>query len=212
MEKIIIVGAGGFALEAIDLIDSINSVKLKYEIIGFLDDFKKDIILEKYVVLGKVSDWINYKKHSFVIAISNPQNRESIFKKLKSNNIHTPNLIHPLTEISKYAILKEDSGIFVNYSVQISAKVKIEESVILDSKVYVGHETIISPFVTVYPGVNISGNNLINERSEIGLGTNVIQGLVIGSNSIIGAGSTVIKSIQDNVVAVGTPCKPIKER
>ena len=66
--------------------------------------------------------------------------------------------------------------------------------------------------MTIYPGVYISGKNVINERTEIGLGSRIIQGLSVGSDTIIGAGSTIINDIGDNVVAVGTPCKPIKDR
>lgn len=212
MENIIIIGAGGFALEVIDLIESINLTREKYTILGLLDDHKNDFILDTYDVIGKVSDYKKFSKHSFVIAIANPQIRESIYSELKLNRIKTPNLVHPETEISKYTTLKDDSGIIINYATQVSAKVKIEEAVIIDSKSYIGHETILKSFVTVYPGVNISGENMINNKTEIGLGSNIIQGLTVGSNTLIGAGSTVINNIEDNVVAVGTPCKPIKER
>ncbi len=38
-----------------------------------------------------------------------------------------------------------------------------------------------------------------------------MPGVIIGDNSIIGAGSVVTKDIPPNVVAVGNPCKIIKE-
>jgi sugar O-acyltransferase (sialic acid O-acetyltransferase NeuD family) len=212
MENLVIIGAGGFALEVIDLIESINSTKEKYKIIGLLDDQKKDFMLETYNIIGKASDYKKFLQYSFVIAIANPKVRESIYTELKLNDIRMPNLIHPKTEISRYTTLKDDSAIIINYATQISAEVKIGNAVIIDSKSYIGHEIILKSFVTIYPGVNISGNNLINEKTEIGLGSNIIQGLSIGSNSLIGAGSTVINDIKDNVVAVGTPCKPIKDR
>ncbi len=212
MENLIIIGAGGFALEVIDLIESINLIDKKYYISGLLDDNKKDFILEDYHILGKVSDYKNFSNHLFVIAIANSKIRESIYIELKKNKVKTPNLIHPKAEISKYAVLQSGSGTIINYATQVSAKVRIEEAVIIDSKSYIGHETTIKSFVTLYPGVKISGNCQINVRTEIGLGTNIIQGLTIGSNSLIGAGSTVLNDIHDNVVAVGTPCKPIKDR
>ena len=39
----------------------------------------------------------------------------------------------------------------------------------------------------------------------------VMPGVTIGDNTIIGAGSVVTKDIPSNVVAVGNPCKVIKE-
>lgn len=40
---------------------------------------------------------------------------------------------------------------------------------------------------------------------------NVLPGVTIGDNVVIGAGSVVNKEITSNSVAVGNPCKVIKE-
>lgn len=39
----------------------------------------------------------------------------------------------------------------------------------------------------------------------------VLPGVTIGDNVVIGAGSVVNKDIPSNVVAVGNPCKVVKE-
>jgi len=212
MENLIIIGAGGLALEILDLIDAINLEKFTFNVLGLLDDHKKGTILEKYDILGFTSEYLNYLNSSMVIAISNPEIRKSLATKLAETKIKTPNLIHPSAEISKYAKISEDSGIIINYATQISAKVEIKNFVIIDSFSYVGHETILNSFVTIYPGSKISGKNIIHDSTEIGLGSNIIQGLIIGSSTLIGAGSTVVHDIPSNVIALGVPCKPIKER
>lgn len=50
------------------------------------------------------------------------------------------------------------------------------------------------------------GNNV-----WIGAGVHINQGVTIGDNTIIGSGSVVTKSIPANVIAVGAPCKVIRE-
>ena len=50
------------------------------------------------------------------------------------------------------------------------------------------------------------GNNV-----WIGGGVTVLAGIKIGDNSIIGAGSVVTRDIPANVIAVGNPCKVLKE-
>ena len=45
----------------------------------------------------------------------------------------------------------------------------------------------------------------------IGAGVQVCPGVTIGSNVVIGAGSVVTKDIPDNVIAVGNPCKILRE-
>lgn len=50
----------------------------------------------------------------------------------------------------------------------------------------------------------------IKNGAWIGGGVIILPGVTIGENSIVGAGSVVTRSIPDNCVAVGNPCKPIK--
>lgn len=50
----------------------------------------------------------------------------------------------------------------------------------------------------------------IKDGAWIGGGVIILPNVTIGKNSIVGAGSVVTRSIPDNCVAVGNPCKPIK--
>ena len=50
----------------------------------------------------------------------------------------------------------------------------------------------------------------INDGVWLGGGVIILPGVEIGENSVIGAGSVVTRSIPDNCVAVGNPCKPIR--
>ena len=50
------------------------------------------------------------------------------------------------------------------------------------------------------------GNNV-----WIGGGVHVMPGVTIGNNVVIGGGSVVVKSIPDNVLAAGNPCRVIRE-
>jgi acetyltransferase-like isoleucine patch superfamily enzyme len=51
---------------------------------------------------------------------------------------------------------------------------------------------------------------LIEENVWLGEGVKVLKGVTIGKNSVIGAGSIVTKSIPENVIAAGNPCKIIR--
>ena len=50
----------------------------------------------------------------------------------------------------------------------------------------------------------------IGDNVWIGGGAIILPGVTIGRNSVIGAGSVVTKSIPDNSVAVGNPCRVIR--
>jgi acetyltransferase-like isoleucine patch superfamily enzyme len=51
----------------------------------------------------------------------------------------------------------------------------------------------------------------IGDNVWIGGGAIILPGVEIGNNAVIGAGSVVTKSIPDNVVAVGNPCRIIRK-
>lgn len=51
----------------------------------------------------------------------------------------------------------------------------------------------------------------IGDNVWIGAGVQVMPGVTIGSNVVIGGGSVVVKDIPGNSVAVGNPCKVIRE-
>ena len=53
----------------------------------------------------------------------------------------------------------------------------------------------------------------IKVGNDVWFGGNVtvLPGVTIGNNVVIGAGSVVAKDIPDNSVAIGTPCRVVKD-
>nr|WP_295221780.1 sugar O-acetyltransferase [uncultured Chryseobacterium sp.] len=95
--------------------------------------------------------------------------------------------------------------------------------VILDcAKVVFGDNVFIGPncsFYTANHPIDVKQRNEgLESAHPIKVGNNVwfggnvvvLPGITIGNNSVIGAGSVVTRSIQDNVIAVGNPCRVIK--
>ncbi|MBR3605224.1 MAG: sugar O-acetyltransferase [Candidatus Gastranaerophilales bacterium] len=95
--------------------------------------------------------------------------------------------------------------------------------VILDcAKVTFGDNVFIGPncgfYTAEHPTDPIERNKLLEYAKPIVVGNNVwiggnvvvIAGVTIGDNVTIGAGSVVVKDIPSNCIAVGNPCKVIK--
>ena len=60
-------------------------------------------------------------------------------------------------------------------------------------------------------GVEIAKPIKIGNNVWIGANSVILAGVEIGDNTVIGAGSVVTKSIPANVVAVGVPCRVMRE-
>lgn len=208
MEKICIVGAGGFAREVAWLIEEINRYEKKYEFLGYIDDNSDNIgkELNGYKVLGNIEYLNSLEQINVVIAIGNGKIREEILKKIKNKKY--PKLIHPDVKISNYTTVGEGSIICAGNILTVN--IEIGEHVIINLDCTVGHDTILKNYTTILPGAHISGNVTIGERTTIGTGAAIIQGIGIGSDTMIGAGSVVSKEIPQNCTAVGVPAKVIK--
>lgn len=96
--------------------------------------------------------------------------------------------------------------------------------VILDvAKVTIGENVMFAPNVSIYTAGHPIHPESRNSGYEYGIpvtigdnvwvGGNVVitPGVKIGNNVVIGAGSVVTKDIPDNVIAVGNPCRVIRE-
>ena len=51
----------------------------------------------------------------------------------------------------------------------------------------------------------------IGRNCWLGAGVVVVPGVTIGDNVVVGAGSVVTRDLPDNVIAVGNPCKILRE-
>lgn len=207
-KDIIIVGAGGFGRETVWLIDTINEKEKKWNILGFVDDFKeKDIEVSRYKVLGNSDFLMNYDKEIFVvIAIANSATRKSLYNKLcTNNNIKFPVLIAPSANIGNDIEIGEGSIICACST--LTTDIKIGKNVIININSTIGHDAIIEDFVTGFPSISVSGNDIIGESTHIGVGARIIENIKIGANTILGTGAIVIKDIEGNFTAVGIPAK-----
>ncbi len=92
-----------------------------------------------------------------------------------------------------------------------------------DTDIYVGDSVLFGPNVVVAVAGHpvdpelrrkVAQFNLpvhIGNNVWIGAGAIILPGITIGDNSVIGAGSVVTKDIPANVVAVGNPCRVLRE-
>ena len=92
-----------------------------------------------------------------------------------------------------------------------------------DTHIYIGDCTMLGPNVVLATAGHpidpeLRGRGLqynlpvrIGTNCWLGAGVIVMPGVTIGDNTVIGAGSIVTKDIPANVVAVGNPCRVLRE-
>lgn len=92
-----------------------------------------------------------------------------------------------------------------------------------DTHIYVGDYTMLGPNVTIatagHPilpklreeAYQYNAPVHIGKNCWIGAGSIILPGISIGDNVVVGAGSVVTKDLPSDVVAVGNPCRVLRE-
>lgn len=113
------------------------------------------------------------------------------------------------------------AGKFVHFGKNVYANFNL--TLVDDTHIYVGDSTMIGPNVTIatagHPILPVLREKVyqfnlpvrIGKNCWIGAGAIILPGIAIGDNTVVGAGSVVTKDLPANVVAVGNPCRILRE-
>ena len=149
------------------------------------------------------------------------------------------NRLKPSEEAKRFALLKEMfaeigenccilspfhanwGGKHVHFGKWIFANFNL--TLVDDTHIYVGDYTQFGPSVVlataghpILPKLREQGYQYnapirIGRNCWLGSGVLVMPGVTIGDNVVVGAGAVVTKDLPDNVVAVGNPCRILRE-
>lgn len=214
MTRIVIIGAGGFAREALDVIEACAVEGTNIEMAGFVVDRQfgeAGQMVNDAHILGDF-EWLEQhtREFSVVCAVGAPEKKRTLVERARAIGCRFMTIIHPSVIRTRWTALGE--GVVITAGCVLSNRITIGDHVHLNPGCIIGHDVEIGSYASVAPGAHISGNVIISEGVYIGTGANVIEKITIGEWTIIGAGSTVIRDIPANTTAVGMPAMVIKER
>jgi len=179
---------------------------------GFIDDNQKRHGLTEggYPIWGGCDFFENCREEVWVVcAIGAATIRKNVVEKIKKfEHVRFATLIDPSVIVSSR--VKFGEGSIICAGSIFTVDIVVGRHVIVNLDCTIGHDTIIDDFVTVYPGVHISGDVTIEDCVELGTGTQIIQNKKIERQTIVGAGAVVTKNLPCNCTAVGAPARPIK--
>jgi acetyltransferase-like isoleucine patch superfamily enzyme len=120
--------------------------------------------------------------------------------------------------IRPYCVFSGCRGISIDDDVYIG-----EYSILsaTDSQISIGAGTLIGPKLFIVGRSHIvqgqfseSGYSIesvsVGRNCWLGANVSLIAGVTVGDNSVVGTGSVVTRDIHSNVVAVGAPCRAIR--
>lgn len=205
MEKLVLIGAGGYAKSVIDSIDPYN-----YEISGFIDEYTDKTEHLGYPILASGIEALNNSEsYVYFIAIGNNSKRKIWFDKLTSLNLRMINVVDRSAIVSPAATL--GNACFIGKFAVVNSKAVIGDNCIINTRALVEHGCNVSDHVNLSTNSVINGDVQIGEGSFIGSCSVTIGQLSIGKWSTVGAGAVVVKNVGDGVTVAGVPAKILKQ-
>lgn len=138
-----------------------------------------------------------------------------------------------------FGSIGEDVYIDIDFRCEYGRNIHIGNKVIVNmnctfldnGRINIGNKVMIAPDVKIFTATHsvrlsermperiVKGASIcdtiahpvtIEDGAWIGGGSIILPGVTIGNNTVIGAGSVVTKNIPENSIAVGNPCRVIK--
>lgn len=206
MNKLYIVGAGGFGRELLWWIKDINKVKPTWELAGFLDDdpHALDAYECDYGIVGSIRDWQPKEDEEFALALGSPALKRKIVGLMKKKGAKFATIIHPTAMLSEFAHHGEGFIMFP-YS-KLSANSTVGDFVTLLATP-IGHDTLIGDYSVISGGCNIVRNVVIGKDVFLAAGVCIAQDVHIGDGAYLGLGCVVLKDVPPEATMFGNPAR-----
>lgn len=199
--RLIMIGAGGFGREALDVVDAINArAPGTYEVLGVLDDGPSELNLGRLrnrgiAYLGPVDSMSEHDDGvAHALGVGAPYARRILGEKFDAACWLAPTLVHPHAVIGTPGSI--GPGTIICAGIQISTNIRIGRHVHVNPNATVGHDVELGDYVSVNPAATISGECAIGVASLIGAAAVVLQGLTVGDRAVVGASSCVVREAQ----------------
>lgn len=205
-------GAGGLGREVYELALDVNTIEKKWDEFFFIDDAEELSGTEIYGV--PVINFDDFKgeysadKAEIVIAVGEPRIRALLRAKVKNEGYSLGVLVHPLARLSRWAKIEE--GAIITYGCNVSCDTYVKSNAFLQPSCGLGHDTCVSEDSVISACARIAGGATVGERVYVGMNAAVKEGITIGNDVIIGMASVVHTIIDDGLIVMGNPARPMR--
>lgn len=214
MIPLVILGAGGHGRVIANIVDQVNSVDERFQLLGYVDDdaTKHGVVRNDRPVLGDFS-WFNNVDPTtvkVVCGVGSPPVRARIAERADRLGLQFCSIVHPTATLSRWMEL--GTGTVISAGCVVVSQVTLGDHVSVAAGTVIGHDTVVGDYTSLYPGVRLAGYVDVGVGCELGMGAVVTPYRAIGEWTIVGAGAAVTTDLPANCTSVGVPARVIDQR
>ena len=206
MKPLLILGAGTYALETLDIAEAAGG----FSPLGFVVNVGTP--QAGLQCAGLPVYWIDDVPFGpgdcYLTTGIVSTKRRCIIEAMQGRGYRFTSVVHPSAVVSRRSSLGE--GCVVSPGVIVASNTIIDPNVILNRGCLIGHDNHIESFCTIGPGANLAGGTHLGMGAYIGVGAVVRDHLTIGQEAVVGAGAVVVKPVPPGVLVGGVPAKIMK--
>ncbi|WP_181309849.1 NeuD/PglB/VioB family sugar acetyltransferase [Nocardioides campestrisoli] len=214
MPELVVVGAGGFGREVLDVVDAIGPDS--WQVVGVVDDGPTEKNLEllarrDVAYLGTLESLLAQRDAGsvtashYVVGIGSPAVRRAVAERLDAAGLQPATLVHPT--VTTGFDVTVGPGSVVCAGVRLTTNIRLGRHVHLNLNTTVGHDTVIGDYVSANPLASISGDCVLEDEVLVGVAGVVLNGLTVGRGSVVGGSACVVKDVPPGVVVKGIPAR-----
>lgn len=214
-EPLVVIGAGGFGREVLDVVDAINAHAEQdvWQVLGVVDDAPSAVNLDRLesrgaAYLGTIDEFLGQSDGSaifFVVGVGSPTARQSIVRKIDGVGLPAATLVHPAATVGSSVTL--GAGTVVCAGARLTTNIVMGRHGHVNPNVTIGHDTVLQDFVSLNPASSVSGDCLVQEGVLVGVGAVILNQLRVGAYAIVGAGACVVRNVADRATVKGVPAR-----
>lgn len=208
---VLIYGAGGSARETAFLAEDCGLT-----VAAFIDDDEANwgTVLNGIQVVSLSEAVRRFGGAPVTISVGKPSLRQLLAAKAAEAGLQLlAELRHPSVIASRFVEL--GPGAVLCAGTILTTNIKIGAHAQINLACTISHDVVAGDFLTLTPGVHISGSVRFGDRVYVGTGATFVNGtedkpLIIGDDAVIGAGACVVRNVAAGTTVVGVPARPLE--
>ena len=207
MTRVVILGAGSFAIEVLEAVELAGLLHPS----GFVVSEAKWLVRPTHAGLPVVGldrmEWT--PKEALAIGGIVSTMRRPFIEAVAGRGFEFTTVIHPSATVSPRAVF--GAGCFVGAQAIVASNARIGEHVLLNRGANLGHDVAVGAFSTIGPGVSVAGGVTIGSAAFLGVGAVVSDRVSIGDGAVVAAGAVVVKPVSPRTLVAGSPARVVRE-